>query len=262
MKYTVRLKPFEDDSGNYGLTHIETYDTTNSFDAFWSADGIVHDVLEHWFEGQLRYFRGNSMCNVYGEMVASAIRVWMRHYASFDIFRHRNRPWVQLTYFEDTQYILYDFIEEEYYSYPVEPIHIPYQKNTKDYTLEGVISEYWYILTGKYSVKELHAKGIKLSLIQNAYRYGFRLAERLYGKYAYDGMDGRRALMKLFDGVLDQWQEITKRVDAKNMFIEESKFGLREIQFVVDTTKSVPRIATKLIDDFWNKYPIEALQSY
>ena len=170
---------------------------------------------------------------------------------------------MHLTYFEDTESILHEFVEDDYSRYPVDPIHLPYQKDTKDYTLENVIQDYWLTLCEKHTRKRLHEKGIRLSGIQNAYRYGYRLAERLYGKYAYNGINGRRTLEKLFDGMLDEWHKITTRYDAEHLVIEGSDYGLREIRFTVDTRpKDKPKIITSLFDDVWRKYPLEALIAY
>lgn len=257
MKYTVRLKYFEDDNGNWGFTHIDTFNSEYPFDAFWSAHGIVHDVLEHWFEGQHRYFRGRNMCNVHGEMVASAMRVWMRYNAGFDIFELRNRSWVSPTFFEDTEGVISEFINEEYSRYPVEPLYLPYQKDTRHYTLENVIRDYWDTLVDRHSRSVLHEKGVKLSGIQNAYRWGFNLAERIYGKHSYG------TLRETFNDMLTKWHNITKAHDPRNLMIEGAEYGLREIRFTVDTRpKDKPRITTKLVDDVWREYPLDALIGY
>ena len=73
MKYSVILRRFEDNNGIWGFTHDNTFAANYPFDAFYNAEGIMHDLYEHWFEGQLKPFCGNNMCNVYGEIVASAM---------------------------------------------------------------------------------------------------------------------------------------------------------------------------------------------
>src|SRR6185436_1652887 len=67
----VNLVFFKDDgTGEYGLTHKETYDDNygNGFNAFWNGIGIFHDVFEHSHEFTHKYFRGDYVLNIGGEM--------------------------------------------------------------------------------------------------------------------------------------------------------------------------------------------------
>ena len=61
---------FEDDAtGEYGLTHKQTYNHNISFNAFWSGIGIFHDIFEHYHEYS-KYFLGQYAMNIGGEMAA------------------------------------------------------------------------------------------------------------------------------------------------------------------------------------------------
>jgi len=257
MKYVVTLKKFEDDStGDTGFTHIETFNANAPFNAFWEPSGIFHDVFEHWFEDKLRYFRDKNMCNIYGEMVASGIRVWMYHNAcGFDVFEYRrgNR---QYTFFEDTQGQCLEAITEEYTQFPIHDIGIPYQKYIDNaYNLENVLSEYWFQFINKYPKKLLNQKEVYQSRIQNAYRYGYNLAERLYGKY------DAHVLYDFFSKVLSTWNGIISSTDCpSSYFIDGSDFGWDKIQFVVSTNHSdKPMLKTRLIDDVGNQFPLDNL---
>lgn len=71
-KHTVTLKLFQDDAtGEYGFAHKNTIGADCSFNAFFTGVGIFHDVFEHWFEYEHKYFKGNYAMNVAGEMAAN-----------------------------------------------------------------------------------------------------------------------------------------------------------------------------------------------
>lgn len=76
----VLLKFFKDDAnGEWGLAHVDAID--KGFNAFFSSVGIFHDIMEHYFEGEHKYFRGDYAYNVGGEIAASGHMTWylMQH---------------------------------------------------------------------------------------------------------------------------------------------------------------------------------------
>jgi hypothetical protein len=269
MQYQVKLKHFQDDdTGTWGFTHLETYKEDYSFNAFYNAEGIMHDIFEHWFEGQLKYFKGDNICNVYGEMVASGVRVWMYTWGMFDVFDYRTNQFAgrDRTFYEDTESYIVEKLEDPDRSsfYPIHNINLPYQKDTKDYNLEGIISDYWDVLIGDHSVNTLHECGVYRSYIQNAYRYGYRLAERMFGKYAYAGQYERQALCSWFYKQLKFWHEYTERYNAEHLAIhDEYAYSLNYLQCTLHNHSSkLPIIKYQAVDAVGNVHPLDSLISY
>lgn len=262
MKYSVRLRYFEDDNANWGFTHANTFNADFPFDAFYTANGIMHDLYEHWFEGILKPFRGNNMCVIYGEMVASAMRIWMRYNAGFNIFSKERGYYGPPSFFEDTIDEMHSYLRIENgdrsNNFPVKSIPIPYQKPFDCYNLDTVITEYWYRLRERYGVPYLHHNGVKQSYIANAYRYGYKLAERLYGKF------DRNELNHFFNKQLDFWYDFTQSNNAKALWIDGSDYGLRYIDFTLNTgnNKQHPVYKLKAVDDVHNEFPISAIVSF
>lgn len=259
MKYTVTLRRFEDENGIWGFTHDNTFDADHPFDAFYNADGIMHDLYEHWFEGQLKPFCGNNMCNVYGEIVASAMRLWMQTNAGFHIFSKRSYYSGSPSYSVDTIDEFHGFLDKDTYNrFPVHAIPIPRYKYVSGYyyyNINSEISKYWDILKEKYGTRTLHQHGIKESLIRNASYYGFNLAERIYGKF------DRSELNHFFNTQLDYWDKFTRITDIKSAMIADSEYGFKGIQFTLsnETTKRYPSIKMMAIDDFNQPFPMESI---
>ena len=85
----IDLKFFDDDAtGEWGLAHATTYNDNNAFNAFWNGMGIFHDVFEHWFENEHKYFMGDNAMNVGGEMAAMGA-MWY-YYAELGVHNRMN----------------------------------------------------------------------------------------------------------------------------------------------------------------------------
>ena len=67
----VRFRFFQDDvTGDWGVTHEDTFADNSPFNAMWSGTMFFHDVFEHWHEYQHKHFLGKNAMNVGGEMAA------------------------------------------------------------------------------------------------------------------------------------------------------------------------------------------------
>ena len=169
MKYTVRLKYFEDDvTGEWGFTHINTCNNNNPFNAFYSPEGIFPDVFEHYFEGN-SYFTGANENNVIGEMVATAHKWYIVNEIGVNSFMYRRGspfPNFQVDTIEiikDAYYNYQSWIGSGYegepenvlYQYPYHDIGIPKQSPTGT-NIETEIDEYEAQLFEFYTQCNLH----------------------------------------------------------------------------------------------------------
>lgn len=188
---TVRLTFFKDDaSGEWGLAHETTFDDNNAFNAFWDGLGIFHDIFEHWFENEHKYFKDDFAMNVGGEMCAMGA---MWYYIS-ELYMH-NRITDRSIYSdgdsmrmttesEVQEAILYGYCN---YGYTLES-NVPKQQPTNNSELEYQIKTFWDNVKG-FSPKsnydqELedcrnYKRSVSFRKIADLHRYGFRMAERM-----------------------------------------------------------------------------------
>ncbi len=196
-KHIVRLQFFNDHAdGEWGLAHEKTIGNDVSFNAFWNGIGIFHDVFEHWFEFDHKYFQGENAMNVGGEISAMGA---MWYY--YGILRARNRKefltkkqhWNTVDMREavvsSIETLCVDGIAYGYtnYGHSLE-CGVPRQRDTKDYTLENQINELWYRLDKRQvETEEMPERecaiefknSISYSKIANLYRWGYKMASKL-----------------------------------------------------------------------------------
>lgn len=205
MKYSNTLVYTKDNDDIYGLIpkiHL------NKFNAFTEASGVYHDVIEHWFEGQIKSFQNSNFEKLWGEMVASSIRMYLYHFCSFDPFKLRKYYNNNLDFSIDTIWnIKALFNEDDYTEYLVDnweplPINLKKFKNNYYYSLNGEIDDYWDKLIDKIPKSELHSKGIRYTRIRDCYYFGYQLAERMFSKY------NRDKVYNQLDKLLNLWYKL------------------------------------------------------
>lgn len=256
MKYTVELRLARDNGWNYesaGLLPTAAY-ANSTFDPFWSPEGIFHDIFEHWFEGILPRFSGTRMFSIYGEMVASAIKCYFYSRLSVDAFKFRNIR-VHRTFREDTEYHLFELAEHDVIEYEPIPLFkttIPEVDNCYTYPIETVITEYLHVLRERCGYKFMvkHRKQIVSS-----YRYGWKLAKRMWG---HDRSKASDALNNL----LDEFNVLCTN-DAESLVFPEdiSVYGIRSLIAKVDTkAKNICKLVWT--DDVRNELPFDSVVSF
>lgn len=248
VRYEVTLVLHEDDNGTWGLC---PKDSVGVFDAFWGADGVFHDVFEHYFEGQHRYFSGRYMHTIYGEMAASGAAIALSE-LGIDNFRYRNSSYSR-DFTVDTWYILDEALQaddDRYEAYPIakELCIVPRQKIPYSYNLSTWITEYEYKLMEVYESRTYLKRPVKLSSVRNTYAWGYKQAAKL--------VTDRKLSYYNLDEFLTQWHSITT-ADVKELRIDdEMAYPVRSFQFKVYDDF---RTEVSVVDEVRNEYPLHSL---
>lgn len=220
---TVDLVFFCDDAtGDYGLTHKETFDSNTgaSFNAFWGGMGIFHDVFEHSHEYTNKYFKGDYAMNIGGEMAAMGsmwyyidqlgmhTRLSYRNiYSPGDNMRLTTQDLI-------TEAIQYGNIQ---YGHTLES-NVPNQRTTDNHELEYQIEKFWKEIKTqnvdtKYEQEKDDAiqykKSVSFKKIADLHRYGYRMAEKLVP----DNYKNQRMTIDFFAF----WDEFCKNNPAETM---------------------------------------------
>lgn len=259
--YTVDLIMHEDDAnGEVGLCHKNTVGT---FNAFWGADGIFHDVFEHYFEGMNRHFFNKKELTLWGEMCASGHAIAYKD-IGIDSFQFRS-SYKGRDFTADTMGILNDafyqieHINEEYpyleYSVDRELCGVPYQKQINHYNLDSWINDYLYSINQKRQSEckkvAKFAKSISRAKIKDCYIYGYKQAMKIIGNDKHD------SYQKL-EEFLQEWNTICKSSPRDLYIDDEFAYPIKGFNFVISNSGKL-KIKTSIIDEAGNLYPIESL---
>lgn len=219
--HTVNLVLFKDeDVGSYGCAHEKTHDNNSiNFNAFWDGIGIFHDVFEHWFEKEHKYFQGDYAMNVGGEMAAMGASSYYYH-----ILGVYNRPLgnhdfgdaIRATTFVEVQ----DAIQDGGYTRFGKQLlsNVPIQSKLDNSELEYQIFQYWQDVK-KLTIDERlyepedaieYKKSVTFRKIADLHRYGHRMAERLVP-------DNNHNRMVLVD-FIDYFNDFCKRYNAEDLY--------------------------------------------
>lgn len=269
MRYEILLKLHEDDNtGEWGLAPVDTITNDTSFNAFWSPDGIFHDVFEHYCEGILPYYKNKGFMTIWGEMCASGHAVAYRD-LGINSFRYRKFGANERNFTADTYNIVQEYVYE-LSRYPSDEAYVefdasadtclcPYQKELSNRFLEVTIDTYEAELdyyANEKGVKH-YRKLIWVPGIKRNYRYGFKQAQKIIGKdkdHSYD----------VLDKFLTDWNNITK-MNPQSLLIDsedgEEIYGVWGFNFVVENTGKL-KVTTTVLDEYRREHPIELLQCY
>ncbi len=242
-QHIVRLEFFQDEAnGSYGLAHEKTIGLNESFNAFWNGIGIFHDVFEHWFENEHKYFQDDYAMNVGGEI--SAMGAMWYYYGAL---RARNRRdfltkkqhWNTVDMRESMvstiESLCVDAICYGYTNFGrTLESNVPRQKEVNDYTFESQITELWARLdnkqveTSEEQERECaieFKKSITYSKIANLYRWGYKMASKLVP------CNDENTL--LIDNFIEFWDKFCERNEAESM----SRM-FKGVEFVVKKDKN------------------------
>jgi hypothetical protein len=251
MKYEVKLRLHENsDQGTWGVCHENALD---KFDPFWGADGIFHDVFEHYHEEKFAPFIGRNAFGVYGEMAASGAGIAYSE-IGIDNFKFRPQRNVQRDFIADTTSILTDYIHgyDEELEFPL-IFNIPRQRDPKSDTLNAYLYDYFDWLNDHIEKGRTRAKELSKSKIKQAYFWGYNRAKKIIGSdenHAYD----------VLDNFLDDWNTITKNHNPEYLWISGSDYGVRNFIFKINTYPKL-KIRQYIQDDIGNLYSIHNLEA-
>lgn len=220
-KHEVYLSLVEDEKGTWGFLPRGAEEV---FDSFYNEIGIFHDVFEHWFEGKHKYFIGDASFNIIGEIVAMGAMTY--YYAEMAIseridFITMSSP--SSSVINTTFNEMYEAIRGGYTRYGSTLwCEIPKQKPVLNGELEHIIEKHWEKLKNlnvkqwfEYTDKEEYYAAVEFKKsctkgrIRDAYRYGYRLAEKLVPNTS-------RNAMMIGDFIL-YFKEFTKQIDVEEL---------------------------------------------
>lgn len=239
--YNVNLIFFQDDAnGDFGLTHDNTIDPDNGFNAFWNGIGIFHDVFEHYFEGKNKYFQGDNFLNVGGEMAAMGHA--MAYYENIGQHRQFGNSWSNFmdTCTNETISMVHEAINDGYIRFgSTLESGVPYQKPVYIYgsDFETVIN-YNYdnqLKPLKTRTPEaeynddlqnalMYQKSLKKSKFINLYRYGYKQAYKIMA----GDEDFNKNVLREFIEFFDKFTKILNAEELTGMF-ESIDFNITKV---------------------------------
>ncbi len=268
-KHIVRLEFFQDSAnGEYGLAHEKTINLNESFNAFWNGIGIFHDVFEHWFEFEHKYFQDDYAMNVGGEISAMGA-MWYyygvlraRNRKEFLDANRRFRPIDMLDAMVSTiEGLCVDAIAYGYTNFGrTLECRVPRQKDTKDYNFESQITELWARLENKeVSTNEEQErecaiefkKSITYSKIANLYRWGYKMASKL--------VPDNEENTEMVDNFIEFWDKFCKNCPAEQL---QAMFSGVEFVIKKDSSNVLSWTATFEGKDGSNDFIIKSSDKY
>lgn len=269
MQYEVFLKYHEDDAtSSWGFAPIKTINQERSFNAFWSASGIFHDVFEHYMEGILPYYSGKGFMTLWGEMAASAHGL---AYADIGIEAFKHRRGYKLgsrDYTIDTYQIIQEAIYDKKEN-PQDCVYIEYE-GTKETCLVPHQKELDWdgcqvmdtIQSYEGSI-DVYAKDKGVDYrdiiwkpgIRRNYIYGWKLAQKIIGKDVNHSY-------QVLDQFLEDWNDICVMFNVETLMLRDSDHGLNGIKFTVEN-KGKLKVTAKLVENYTGEeFDLDQLECY
>jgi len=185
---TVSLKIFQDEGGNFGASHKDTYQ--NGFDAFWSGRTIFHDVFEHWFENKHEYFINKCAMNRSGECAAMGAALYYYNELAVHSRALNSRSiytFEKMTQLENELAIKDSLMRSSDFGNKFESI-IPNQDECNS-ALEYGVDDLWENVRNYQKTIEIddedkesttiYRNSLTKAKVRNAYRWGYNMAENL-----------------------------------------------------------------------------------
>ena len=245
----IKLKLFCDDAnGEYGVTHVDTYEKYgSSFNAFWGGIGIFHDVWEHYFETEHKYFKGKYAMNVGGEMAAMG-HMW---YYQMTLGLYSKRRITEFSIYSDgermrqtTQGLIEESVRYGYTNFgsTLESC-VPKQKPIDDGEFEWQLKKFWEDIKVAYCTDadpecrgyaQEYKKSVTFRKIADLHRWGVREAERFVPDTSYN--------CKVLYDFIDFWNEFCKNNRAEDLY-----WAFKELHFYIYKEEDVISWKSKLI---------------
>jgi len=218
--YSVKLELTQDEDGTWGLLPDGSDDY--GFNSFWTGVGIFHDVFEHYFEMENKYFMGDYAFNIGGEIAAMGHLAYYKTH--FDISKRSSR------YIDDQSLIDTTFDHDFFYGHKDYPdfgdilmSKVPRVRKSLPYGVENLINEH------HYRVKEIelkteavirYKKSFTYGKIRDLYAWGFNRASKIIPR-----SDENRPFINEF---CEYWDNFCKKYTP-----EELEYGVNAFVFRV-----------------------------
>jgi hypothetical protein len=238
MKYKVLLT-FHNDyaTGEWGLLPKNSIKIDEPFNSFWTHQGIFHDIFEHHFEGNNKYFQNNYAFNIGGEVAA------MGHLAYYYFKYYLEDRWFSNNsiYSRDEQIIHTTFSDMQegivngYFHYGDKlECNVPrVLKKDYKYHLETIVDEHSYKIRKTLPKKESgyhsmdfqrqkdYKRSITYSKLKRLYYWGWKNAEKI-APYSEENRDKLK-------GFLNYWKNFTSHYKAEEVygFIKDIEFTVK-----------------------------------
>lgn len=209
-QYSVKLELTQDENGIWGLLPYNS-DVYN-FNSFWSGAGIFHDVFEHYFEMENKYFMGGYAFNIGGEIAAMGHLAYYKSY--FDISKRSSERDLY-----DDALINSTFDSDFFYGYNEYPYFgdilmskVPRVRKSLPYKVDNLINEHYYrvkeVKLNTEAVK-LYKKSFTFSKIRNLYAWGFNRASKIIPR-SYENM-------QFINDFCEYWDRFCKLYDPNDL---------------------------------------------
>lgn len=198
----------DDANGEWGLLHENA--TDKDFNSFWDGRAIFHDVFEHYFEDNHKYFIGDYAFNVGGEMCAMGHLLY--YYNELGLYNRKSKnSWrdfnesIRLT----TQDMVHEAISYGYTNfgrtlessvprqstnYYCKELAHDFYEDVKKVSFSGCVDD--------ESCGKEYKQSVRKSKIENLHTYGWKMAEKL--------VPNNRENQNTCDRFIDIWDEICK----------------------------------------------------
>lgn len=201
-------------------------------DSTWNGTGIFHDVFEHWFENNHKYFTGKNALNRGGE--CAAMGAFMYYCEQLNV---RNRPLSTYHYFMDSarmenESALVDGITHDNMDFGSRfECGVPRQKPVENGDLEYQVNQFWENIkeTPINQDNEEDCKALKQSItlgkLQSLYRWGYRMAQKLVP----NNWENRNVC----EDFIDFWDSFCKNNEAESLFGMQLEISVYKVKGII-----------------------------
>lgn len=263
FEYTVNLKMFQDDAtGEWGLAPSNSLNQDDSFNAFWSAEGLFHDVFEHYFEDEHIFFRGKNAFNVGGEVAAMGHRVYYYETFGFENLIGNTYQGFDWAVVRTTSGMMEEAVIYGYHSFGSRlECGVPsrYSKLQCGYRLDTAISEHCYLKDqwipgGEYKKEgRAYLNSITDSKLERLYKWGYTEAELI----ASGTPENKATLSEFFD----YWTKFCVRNTAESLkdTLSRLRFTVKNIDgilfwdavFILMDNTEVKHVNVRVMEDLY-----------
>ena len=209
MRVTLYLG--EDEHGVYGCMPIDCYEASDGgFFGFWTGNGgIHHDVFEHYFELNHKYFMGDYGINVLGEIAATGHMTYYAHCLQSCRTTMGGQYLMEEAIIGDTFAMLEENCLDNYTRYGKELFcKIPDQPKGDGY-IETIVEMYMEKLVQLSWKNDSYRRSVQPWKIRNALRWGYYQARRRCPDTGHN--------QRIMSGFITFWDEFCEKHSAQEL---------------------------------------------